>query len=63
VHALVLRPDQGFGYDWSSERLFWKDLLKKPTRTITCKPESGDQTHPFFFQLNASFDKKDPMTK
>jgi vacuolar protein sorting-associated protein 13A/C len=63
VHALVLRPDQGFGYDWSSERLFWKDLLKKPTRTITCKPESGDQTHPFFFQLNATFDKKDPMTK
>jgi vacuolar protein sorting-associated protein 13A/C len=63
MHSLVLRPDQGFGYGWSNERLFWKDLLKKPTRTITCNAESGDQTHPFFFQINASYDKKDPMTK
>lgn len=63
VHSLVLRPDQGFGYEWSNERLFWKDLLKRPTRTITCKGESGNQSPPFHFQTNAVFDKKDPMTQ
>lgn len=63
MHSIVVRPDQGFGYAWSSERLFWKDLLKRPTRTITCKGESNDQSPPFYFQMNASFNKNDPMTR
>jgi vacuolar protein sorting-associated protein 13A/C len=62
-HSLVLRPDQGFGYGWSNERLFWKDLLKRPTRTITCQGETGDKSPPFHFQMNAAYDKKDPMTQ
>ena len=62
MHSLVVRPDQGFGYAWSNERLFWKDLLKRPTRTITCKGESNDQSPPFYFQMHASYDKNDPMT-
>ena len=62
-HSLVLRPDQGFGYGWSKERLFWKDLLKKPKRAITCQAEGKDQSPPFYFQMNASYDKKDPMTQ
>ncbi len=62
MHSLVIRPDQGFGYSWSNERLFWRDLLKRPTMTITCKSESNDQSPPFYFQMNASFDKNDPMT-
>ena len=63
VHSIVLRPDQGFGYEWSNERLYWKDLLKRPTRTINCKSENGDQSPPFYFQTNAAYDKKDPMTQ
>ena len=62
MHSLVVRPDQGFGYAWSNERLFWKDLLKRPTRSITCKGESNEQSPPFYFQMNASYDKNDPMT-
>ena len=62
MHSLVVRPDQGFGYTWSNERLFWKDLLKRPTRTISCRGESNDQSPPFYFQMNASYDKNDPMT-
>lgn len=62
MHSLVVKPDQGFGYDWSTERLFWKDLLKRPTRTITCKGENNEQSPPFYFQTNASYDKNDPMT-
>lgn len=63
MHSLVVRPDQGFGYSWSNQRLFWKDLLKRPTRPITCKSENNDQSPPFYFQMNASFDKNDPLTK
>ncbi|KAF1952441.1 vacuolar protein sorting-associated protein-like protein vps13 [Byssothecium circinans] len=62
LHSLVIRPDQGFGYAWSNEQLYWKDLLKRPTRTITCRGEQDDQSPPFFFQLHAAFDKKDPLT-
>jgi len=61
-HSLVVRPDQGFGYAWSNERLFWKDLLKRTTRTITCKGESSNESPPFFFQMNANFNQNDPMT-
>ena len=63
MHSLVVRPDQGFGYTWSNERLFWKDLLKRSTRTITCKGETDESSPPFHFQMNASYDKNDPMTR
>ena len=63
MHSLVVRPDQGFGYSWSNERLFWKDLLKRSTRTITCKGENKEESPPFYFQLNAVYDKNDPMTR
>ena len=63
MHSLVVRPDQGFGYSWSNERLFWKDLLKRSTRTITCIGETQDGSPPFYFQTNAIYDKNDPMTR
>ena len=63
MHSLVIRPDQGFGYQWSNERIFWKDLLKRPTRTIACQGEQGDSSPPFYFQLQSTFDKKDPLAQ
>lgn len=63
IHSLLLRPDQGFGYSWSDEKLFWKSLIDRPTRTITCRSEGRDQSPPFFFQMNAQYDKNDPMVK
>ncbi|CAG7920566.1 unnamed protein product [Penicillium olsonii] len=62
LHSVVLRPDQGFGYDWSNEQLFWKDLIKRPTRTVKCVGESGQQAPPFYFQVNATYDNKDSLT-
>lgn len=62
MHSLVIRPDQGFGYTWSNERLFWKDLLKRPTRTITCQGEQQDQSPPFYFQMQAVYDKNNPIS-
>lgn len=57
---LLIRPDSGFGYGWSNETLWWRDLLKRPTRTLVCK---GDQGEPFYFQMNANFDRGNPLTK
>ncbi|KAG9733173.1 vacuolar protein sorting-associated protein 13, partial [Aureobasidium melanogenum] len=62
MHSLVIRPDQGFGYTWSNERLFWKDLLKRPTRTITCQGEQQDSSPPFYFQMQAVYDKNNPIS-
>jgi vacuolar protein sorting-associated protein 13A/C len=63
LHSLLVRPDQGFGYTWSVESLFWRDLLKRPTCTMTCKGENGDKTPPFYFQMNATYDKSNPLTR
>ncbi|PWY87578.1 vacuolar protein sorting-associated protein [Aspergillus heteromorphus CBS 117.55] len=62
MHSLVIRPDQGFGYDWSQEQLHWKDLLRRPTRTIKCESESGQQAPPFYFQLHAAYNARDSLT-
>ncbi|KAI9806146.1 MAG: hypothetical protein M1833_004553 [Piccolia ochrophora] len=62
MHSLLIRPDQGFGYAWCRERLYWRELLKRPIRTVVCKGEGGDKTPPFFFQMKANFDKNDPLT-
>ncbi|KAF2460623.1 hypothetical protein BDY21DRAFT_279898 [Lineolata rhizophorae] len=63
MHSVLVRPDQGFGYGWSAERLFWKDLLRRPTKTITCKGEQDDHSPPFYFQMHAVFDQKEPLTR
>lgn len=57
--SLLVRPDSGFGYGWSSETLWWRDLLKRPTRTMACK---GENNEPFYFQLNANVDRTHPLT-
>ncbi|KAM7212439.1 putative vacuolar protein sorting-associated protein [Rhypophila decipiens] len=58
--SLLVRPDPGFGYKWSNDTLWWKDLLKRPNRTLVCK---GDHLDPFYFQLSARFDRANPMTQ
>jgi vacuolar protein sorting-associated protein 13A/C len=63
MHSLVVRPDQGFGYTWSNERLFWRDLLKRPIRTLTCQGENGDNSPPFYFQMQSVFDKNSPISR
>jgi vacuolar protein sorting-associated protein 13A/C len=63
MKSLLVRPDQGFGYAWSTETLWWRDLLQRPTRTLTCKGETDKNTPPFYFQMHASYDKTNPLTR
>ncbi|KAH9220013.1 hypothetical protein DL95DRAFT_520355 [Leptodontidium sp. 2 PMI_412] len=62
LKSLLVRPDQGFGYSWSTEFLWWKDLLQRPTRTMTCKGDQDKSTPPFYFQMHATIDKTNPLT-
>jgi vacuolar protein sorting-associated protein 13A/C len=58
--SLLVRPDPGFGYGWSTDTLWWKDLLKRPTKTLVCKGEHGE---PFYLQMSTTWDKSNPMTR
>lgn len=61
--SLLVRPNQGFGYTWSTEKLWWHELLKRPTKTLTCGSEQEREIHPFYFQMHASIDRSNPLTK
>jgi vacuolar protein sorting-associated protein 13A/C len=61
-HSLLIRPDPGFGLTWCSKDLQWKDLLRRPIRTLICRQEGNSNGNPFYFQMQAVFDKKDPLT-
>nr|POE47209.1 vacuolar protein sorting-associated protein 13 [Quercus suber] len=63
MHSLVVRPAEGLGYEWSNERLFWKDLLKKSTRTLSCAGDQDRTSPPFYYQVQAVFDRNNPLTK
>lgn len=58
--GVLVRPDGGFGYSWSGDQLWWRDLLKRPTKQLVCK---GDVSDPFYFQAHAAFDRSDPLFK
>ena len=60
LKSLLVRPDPGFGYGWSSDTLWWRDLLRRPTKTLVCKGEHGE---PFYFQMSTRWDKSNPMTR
>ncbi|KAK4132156.1 vacuolar protein sorting-associated protein 13 [Trichocladium antarcticum] len=60
LKSLLVRPDPGFGYGWSTDTMWWKDLLRRPTKTLVCKGEHGE---PFHFQMSTHWDKSNPMTK
>lgn len=51
---VVVRPDAGFGYTWSNQRLHWKELAKRSTRSIACPAEAGTDAPSFFFQMHAT---------
>ena len=60
--SLLVRPDPGFKYGWSSDTLWWRDLLKRPTKTLVCKSEQyGGEV--FYFRLHARWDQANPLTR
>lgn len=60
--TILVRPDEGFGYTWSNKSLWWRDLLKKPTETITCTGDK-DNIPTFYFQMHANFKRNNPLSR
>ncbi|GES89872.1 vacuolar protein sorting-associated protein vps13 [Rhizophagus clarus] len=61
-NRLKIRPEGGFGYNWSVENLYWQDFIKRnPIKAITC--ESIENEVPFRFQVFARYKKNDPLVK
>ncbi|KAJ2900637.1 hypothetical protein MKZ38_002296 [Zalerion maritima] len=60
LKSLLVKPDSGFGYSWSTRALWWRDMLTKSVKTLMCQGEHGD---PFYFQMSANFDRTNPLVK
>ncbi|CAG8450182.1 1456_t:CDS:10 [Cetraspora pellucida] len=61
-HRFKIRPDGGFGYNWSLQSLYWKDFLKKdPVTSVSC--HSIQDNVPFRFQVFSRHQKKNPLNK
>ncbi|KAJ1957836.1 Vacuolar protein sorting-associated protein 13, partial [Linderina pennispora] len=44
-YAVRARPEQGFGYAWSSQYIFWRDFLGQDARTeLCCLPSTAEPT-------------------
>ena len=52
-----VRPDPGFGYDWSKEAVAWRDLMYSSTHKFEC-PAQNEGEAPFLFQGFAVRDLK-----
>lgn len=59
---IKLRPDPGFEYGWSSDLLSWQDLMKRSTRSISCKANEANEA-PFRFQCFSLYDRQDPLSR
>ncbi|TIC36939.1 hypothetical protein E3Q08_04156 [Wallemia mellicola] len=59
---IKLRPDPGFDYGWSSEALYWQDIMKRPARSISCKSNNAGEPS-FRFQACADYDQSDELTQ
>ncbi|KAI5810307.1 hypothetical protein DFH27DRAFT_185031 [Peziza echinospora] len=57
TQKFLVRPDPGFGFDWSQDKLFWKDLVQKPTRSFVCRSTEPQNTTPFCFHMHANIPK------
>ena len=44
-----VRPDPGFGYDWSTEAVSWRELMLSATHKFVCPAQTAGEA-PFLFQ-------------
>ncbi|KAJ3052099.1 hypothetical protein HK097_006900 [Rhizophlyctis rosea] len=59
--SIQIRPQEGFGYTWSTEALYWRDLQKETVALVTCN-SYDPSVPPFRFQLNCKYHKEAATT-
>ncbi|KAF8984234.1 hypothetical protein BGZ46_008534 [Entomortierella lignicola] len=74
-NRLLVRPDPGFNYSWSTETIFWRDLATQQRRqprygsdsygvnAVSCRPSDDPNQQSFRFQVRGGTDNFDPLTK
>ncbi|KAG0213348.1 hypothetical protein BGX28_004686 [Mortierella sp. GBA30] len=74
-NRILVRPDPGFKYSWSSEAIFWRDLAAQQHRqqryssdgqsvgSISCRPLDDQNQQSFRFQVRGGTDNFDPLAK
>ncbi|KAG0050250.1 hypothetical protein BGZ83_004992 [Gryganskiella cystojenkinii] len=74
-NRLLVRPDPGFNYNWSTEPIFWRDLAAQQNRqrryssdgqavnSVTCRALEEQNQQPFRFQVRGGTDNFDPLAK
>lgn len=60
--TVSVRPDPGFGFLWSRDPLYWKNMLNGP-KSVTCLPQDPQSAMKFHFQATAIYDSSVPLTK
>ncbi|KAI9208535.1 uncharacterized protein BJ171DRAFT_419574 [Polychytrium aggregatum] len=53
--SIMIRPHEGFGYKWSTERLYWRDLQRDRFFPLVECPSYDVSTPVFRFQVNTIF--------
>ncbi|KAF9111925.1 hypothetical protein BGX27_004234 [Mortierella sp. AM989] len=74
-NRLLVRPDPGFNYNWSTEAIFWRELATQQYRqqrygvdnqvisSVSCRPSDDPSQQPFRFQVRGGTNNFDPLAK
>ncbi|ONH69567.1 Vacuolar protein sorting-associated protein 13 [Cyberlindnera fabianii] len=60
--SLLIKPDIKVPFGWSNTSISWKRITKGPM-SLRCPSADTEDTTSFFFQVDAQFDKNEPLTK
>lgn len=61
-HPIEVRPDNAFGFKWSSRYVFWRELLTDSV-SLSCDPENPSNDSPFYYNVVGKFDKSTPLSR
>lgn len=74
-NRLLVRPDPGFNFNWSTEAIYWRDLATQQNRqqrygsdsvavnSVSCRSNEEQNPQPFRFQVRGGTDNFDPLAK
>ncbi|KAF9431274.1 hypothetical protein BGZ94_003589 [Podila epigama] len=74
-HKLLVRPDPGFNFSWSTETIYWRDLVSQQHRqqryssdgaavnSVSCRSNEEQNHQPFRFQVRGGTDNFDPLAR
>lgn len=59
----AIKPDIKVAFNWSENLLGWRSSLVNNRQSVKCLSEDPDDPTNFFFEVEARYDKSEPLTK